>query len=120
MKVTGLWFQGPGRGEFLRKEMDLPDHGFPKDARSCSERSVKAIKHMWPSIITGICLKVRVQKQRFIAEGMHWQVEWMTDAMWRKRHDFLSRLYRGEATTDELFTWAQEYETEMDCPMTQE
>lgn len=115
MKVRALLFLGPGRGEMLMKTMTLPDTGFPTDAKACAARSVAAVKHMWPSEIHGICLKVRVQRERFIAEGMSWQVEWLTDKCDDERTEFLSRLYEGRASNDELFAWAAQYETEMEC-----
>jgi hypothetical protein len=117
MKVRALLFPGPGRGERLLQQLDADDAGMPTDAKSCGARSVKAVKHFWPSVVTGLCMKVTAQRGRLIAEGMGWQVEWITDQVDAERTAFLSRLYEGNASPDEVIKWAGEYEKEMVCPM---
>lgn len=121
MLVSALLFTPPGRGEFLKRTKQLPDAGMPTSASNCSERSVKAMQNIYPDRkYISPTRQVRVQGERWIAEGDHWSVEWVTDEYQKRREAFLSRLAAGIATTQEILSWAEDISTtEMVCAMEQ-
>jgi hypothetical protein len=106
MKVVGLLFSPPGRGEYLRKVIDVPDAGFPISLRSAAGRSPGAVMHFWPSVTAGRATAQYEHPGRFAVDGDHWRIEWFTDAAYAEQVDFDKRFLAGEATFAELISRA--------------
>lgn len=103
MRVTALLFNPPGRGEYLSKSFDMPDASMPTDPAEFALRSVRAMKHFWPTCTTGKATMLKVCEGRRVVEGGHWQVEWATDAHVTQMEGFLEKHFSSTSTLDDLF-----------------
>ncbi len=110
MRVTALLFREPGRGEFYRKHIDMPDANMPKTANEFGQRSLKAVSHFWPEAAIGKAMHVDKSDsgKRYVVEGQGWSVEWATDAHVAEQRDFMEKYMKGEYTSEQLIVFAME------------
>ena len=80
MRVSAYLFNPPGLGEFLTKHFTMPDSAMPTTTEEFALRSVRAMKHFWPTCITGKATTLKLCEHRTVVEGATWQIEWATDA----------------------------------------
>lgn len=110
MQVSINFYPGPGRGERINKRVEFPDGGFPADQEEALARSVKAVQHYFPftrqATLRGEC-RISIPTRRFVCEGKHWSVEWMTDACAKKHDEFFERVINGKASADEMAVFAE-------------
>ena len=104
MRVTALLFNPPGRGEFLREHIDMPDEGMPSKPEEFSARSVAAVKHFWPqaNVSRAKTLARCDDGKRFVVEGISWSIEWATDQHKREVTAFVERYMAGQVSNDEF------------------
>lgn len=103
MRVTGLLFNPPGKGEFLRKHLDLDDNTMPATVKDYAERSYKAIKHFWPQAVVGqatVVMKGGENGKRVVVEcGDAWAVEWADSEHVKWMNEFTSNFMNGKMTS---------------------
>ncbi len=106
MRVTTLLYNPPGRGECLSRHFDMPDTAMPTEPAEFALRSVRAMKHAWPTCTTGKAITLKVCTGRNVVEGQHWGVEWALDAHITDMADFIETHLSGVSTMAELFAAA--------------
>jgi len=102
MRVTACLFNPPGRGEFLSKHFEMPDAAMPTSPEEFALRSVRAMKHFWPTCTTGKATTLKVCAGRNVVEGQHWTVDWSTDAHITHMETFIERHMTGNNTLGEM------------------
>lgn len=82
MRVTVLLYNPPGRGEYLRQVIEMPEDSIPTKDSEFRERSIAAVKHFWPQANVGRAETVgsNTSGNRFIVDGVNWSVEWAMQA----------------------------------------
>jgi hypothetical protein len=101
MIVTALLFAAPGRGEFLRKSLEMSDDDIPKTPNEFGERSLKAVLHFWPGSASTRALTVEKcdDGKRYVVEGNHWSVEWAKDEHVAEMRAFMKQYVEGEKSS---------------------
>ncbi len=102
MRVTTMLFNPPGRGECITKHFTMTDAAMPTEPAEFALRSVRAMKHSWPSCTTGKALSLRVCTGRNVVEGQHWMVEWALDAHINDITGFIEKHLSGASTMADL------------------
>ena len=99
VKVTVLLFNKPGRGEYYRMQIDMPEDSMPKTAREFATRSYNAVRHCWPD--AAVDKAAFVDKcaggKRYVVEGCNdgWSVEWATDAQVKETTEVMGEYMNG-------------------------
>lgn len=98
MRVTALMFVPPGRGEFYRNTIDMPDDAMPKTTEEFAARSIKACKHFWPDYHFGKALTHAMSDggRRCVIDGGDWSVEWAKDEHVKEMESFMREYMSGD------------------------
>lgn len=104
MRVTALLFASPGRGEFLRMHMDMPETGMPKTVEEFATRSFNAMRHFWPqaSVTRALTIDKCEGGKRYVVEGREWSCEWATDQHVTEMRHFMEKYMNGQASSDDF------------------
>jgi len=112
MRVTALLFNMPGRGEFYRQHLEMPDASIPKTADEFGVRSFKAMKHFWPeaSISRALTVDKCEGGERYVVEGQQWSVEWAKDVSVQRTESEFNRYMGGEVSVEHFIHWAMSHQ----------